>query len=58
MKYGCINLSIKFLDEPALIFRRNAFLTIEEESQITDVAVLNILLMEARLNIQQGNITL
>ena len=47
--YGTI-----FIDEPALIFRRNAFLTVEEESQITDEAILNILLMEVRLNIQQG----
>ncbi|XP_078490331.1 putative FERM domain-containing protein FRMD8P1 isoform X3 [Ciona intestinalis] len=44
----------KSQDEPALLFRRNAFLTKEEEMLITDEDVLNILMMEAKYNIQQG----
>lgn len=43
-----------FTDEPALVFKRNAFLTKEEEMKIDNRLVLDILLMEARSNIQHG----
>jgi len=45
-----------FTDEPALLFRRNAFLTKEEEMEITDQSTLVILLLEARSNIQLGKL--
>ncbi|XP_076800492.1 putative FERM domain-containing protein FRMD8P1 isoform X2 [Clavelina lepadiformis] len=53
-KYSMATDYEKAQDEPALIFRRNAFLTKEDEVQITNEAILNILMMEAKSCIQQG----
>jgi len=44
----------KNTDEPIMLFRRNAFLKRSEEMSISETSVLNILQMEAKLNIQQG----
>uniref|UniRef100_H2YXX8 FERM domain-containing protein 8 n=1 Tax=Ciona savignyi TaxID=51511 RepID=H2YXX8_CIOSA len=53
-KFSMASDADKAQDEPALLFRRNAFLTKEDEMLITDTAVLNLLKMEAKYNIQRG----
>ncbi|XP_039259047.2 putative FERM domain-containing protein FRMD8P1 isoform X1 [Styela clava] len=53
-KFSAADDVVKMKDEPALVFKRNAFLTKEEEAKIHDKKILDILLMEAKSNIQNG----